>query len=58
MKIKNIALAAALALSLGCATLLDVGRDVCDTALGGSKLGDAACAKIADLRSEEAEVAE
>lgn len=44
-------------LSFGCATLLDITEDVCETALGGSKVGDSLCDKIDVLKADE-EVAE
>lgn len=51
--IKMLALAAIAGLSFGCATLLDITGDVCETALGGSKIGDSLCEKIDVLKSEE-----
>ena len=55
MKRKMLAALAALGmgLSLGCATVLDVVDDVCETALGGSKVGDSLCDKIDVLKSED-----
>ena len=60
MKRKILAALAALglALGLGCATMLEVTEDVCETSLGGSKVGDALCDKIGVLKSDEAEEAE
>jgi len=56
MKIYGIMLAtiAALSLSLGCATLVSWGSDVCDLMLDGSKAGKI-CAQIEKLNKDEAE---
>ncbi len=50
--IKLLALLAALGMGLGCSTVLGVVEDVCDTALGGSKVGDSACGQLDKLRSD------
>lgn len=42
---------------LGCATLVDVGKDACDAALGGSKLGKL-CDELDKLREDEEVVEE
>ena len=55
--IKILALTAIAGLSFGCATLLDITSDVCETALGGSKVGDGLCDKIDVLKAEEADEA-
>ena len=52
--IKMLAILAAAGLSFGCATVLDIVDDTCETALGGSKVGDSLCAEIDVLKSEEA----
>ncbi len=51
--IKMLALAAIAALSFGCATVLEIADDACETALGGSKVGDSLCDKIGVLKSED-----
>ena len=40
--------------TVGCTTLAGIGRDVCDTVFGGSKVGGL-CEKIEDLAAEEDE---
>lgn len=42
-------------LSFGCSTVLGIADDACDTALGGSKVGDSLCANIDTLKSEDAQ---
>ena len=49
---KLLALIAVLSMSLGCATMLDIGRDLCDLALGGSKIGSA-CAQLDKLGGDK-----
>ncbi len=51
--IKMLALAAIAGLSFGCATVLGIVDDACETALGGSKVGDSVCDKIDVLKSED-----
>jgi hypothetical protein len=51
--IKMFALACIAGLSFGCATVLDIADDACETALGGSKVGDSLCDKIDVLKSDE-----
>ncbi len=52
--IKLFALACIAGLSFGCSTILGVAGDACDTALGGSKVGDDLCSRIDVLKSDEA----
>ncbi len=51
--IKLFALLCVAGLSFGCATVLDIADDACETALGGSKVGDSLCDKIGVLKSED-----
>lgn len=53
MRSMFIVLFVAAALSVGCATMLDLGQDVCEAALGGSKAGGV-CAELDKLKAEEA----
>lgn len=53
--IKLLALACIAGLSFGCATVLGIADDACETALGGSKVGDSLCEKIDVLKADEAE---
>jgi hypothetical protein len=43
--------------STGCASIAGIGRDVCDTVFGGSKVGGL-CEKIDELVTEEPETEE
>lgn len=55
-----ITLVAAFGLSIGCATVIDLGQSTCEAILGGSKAGDL-CAELDQLRddsSADAEAAE
>lgn len=56
MKVKILGLFAAgafcLYLCLGCATGIGIVEDVCDVALGGSKVGDSLCDNIDKIKSQ------
>ena len=54
---KLLALIAVLSMSLGCATMIPLAKDLCDTALGGSKLGKV-CDQLDKLSAEEEVVEE
>lgn len=49
---KMLALIAVFSMSLGCATMMPIAKDVCDTVLGGSKMGKV-CEKIVAPEPEE-----
>jgi len=52
--IKLLAILAAAGLSFGCATVLDIADDACETAIGGSKVGDSLCGHIDTLKADDA----
>lgn len=52
-----LALIATLSMSMGCATILPMGKDVCDLLIGGSKIGKL-CDQLDKLEADEEEVVE